>query len=431
MQDFRFVAAAIVFIFTLILVTVRPWKIDIGYGALIGAFVSIILGISTPADVIKVWNIIWNPTFTFVAIIAMSLVLDYAGFFEYYAIRISKFAGGNGIKLFVFIVILGSLTAAFFANDGAVLVLTPIVLSIMDMTGIGKKGAVAYIMAIGFISDSSSLPFVISNLVNIIGSGYFGISFASYAKVMVIPDIISVVSSLGLLLLYYRKDIPRIYQVESLPNPKNVIKDPLIFKLAFPFMAIVVLAYFLTSFDLVPVSFVAVPAATILIVVARYNHRINTRSIIAEAPWQVVVFSLGMYIVVYGFGDNGLTSVLVHVTKSILLLGNPLSTVLAGLLFGAMAGSMNNLPSVMMGALTISHLNQNSFLIYANVIGNDIGPKFTPIGSLATLLWIYTLQRKHGVQITPIYYMKVGFIIAFPVLVLTLLSLYATIYFGL
>jgi arsenical pump membrane protein len=89
-----------------------------------------------------------------------------------------------------------------------------------------------------------------------------------------------------------------------------------------------------------------------------------------------------------------------------------------------MAAGMNNMPSVMLGALSISSIHGGSSLIYANVIGNDIGPKFTPIGSLATLLWIYTLNRKKGITISYAYYMKVGFIIALPVLTLTLLSLW-------
>jgi arsenite efflux membrane protein ArsB (TC 3.A.4.1.1; TC 2.A.45.1.1) len=85
---------------------------------------------------------------------------------------------------------------------------------------------------------------------------------------------------------------------------------------------------------------------------------------------------------------------------------------------------MNNMPSVMLGALSISGIHNGSYLIYTNVIGNDIGPKFTPIGSLATLLWLHTLDRKNGIKIGYGYYMKVGFTIAFPVLTLTLLSLY-------
>jgi arsenite efflux membrane protein ArsB (TC 3.A.4.1.1; TC 2.A.45.1.1) len=84
---------------------------------------------------------------------------------------------------------------------------------------------------------------------------------------------------------------------------------------------------------------------------------------------------------------------------------------------------MNNLPSVMIGNLSISVLGNHSYLVYANVLANDIGPKFTPIGSLATLLWMDTLRRKEGIPISAAFYMKTGFIMALPVLTLSLLSL--------
>ena len=134
--------------------------------------------------------------------------------------------------------------------------------------------------------------------------------------------------------------------------------------------------------------------------------------------------SPGMYLVVYGLGLNGLTALMATLLAHITSLPGPLPDLFSGYFFALLASSMNNMPSVMLGALSISGIHNGSYLIYTNVIGNDIGPKFTPIGSLATLLWLHTLDRKNGIKIGYGYYMKVGFTIAFPVLTLTLLSLY-------
>ncbi|MGC8608440.1 MAG: arsenic transporter [Thermoplasmata archaeon] len=428
---FRFSISVAVFAFTLLLVIIKPRNIGIGYSALIGAALSLALGISSVRDIVAVWDMVWNPTFTFVAIIIMSLIFDYAGFFEYYAIKIAKFAKGNGVKLFILVILLGSLISAIFANDGTALILTPIVYSILVRTGMDNKHAIPYVIATGFIADSSSLPFMVSNLVNIIGSQYFYVTFARYAETMIIPDLVSIAASLTVLYFYYRKSLPRKYNSEKLPDEKTLIVDKQVFRLAFPFIIILIIAYFLTSFDSIPISFVALPAALIILFIAKYGKIINTKKVLREAPWQIVIFSFGMYIVVYGMGNAGLTQILTYAIASFMSLGNPFFTVLSGLLFGFMAAIMNNLPSVMMGDLTIAHFSGNPYLVYSNVIGNDIGPKFTPIGSLATLLWLYTLNRKKGISISSAYYMKVGFLNALPVLVITLLSLFVVIKIGL
>ncbi|MEM0155635.1 MAG: arsenical efflux pump membrane protein ArsB [Thermoplasmataceae archaeon] len=418
-----FLASLAIFIFTLFFVIKRPRNIGIGYSALIGAALSVLLGITSLHDVVVVWNIVWNATFTFVAIIIASLVFDDAGFFEYLALRIAKFSGGNARMLFILIILLGAGISAVFANDGTALVLTPIVVAIVYRSGFDSKHVLPFVMATGFIADTASIPFTISNLVNIISASYFSIPFLIFALKMILPDVVSILATVVFVWLYYRKAVPSRFAVESLAKPESAIKDPLVFKLAIPVIVTLVALYSIGGIFNVPIAFIALPGVTALFLVAKFHGKIDTTKILLEAPWQIVLFSLGMYIVVFGLGAQGLTQYMSSLILFISKLGNPASIVFSGVIFGLTAAIMNNLPSVMLGNLAIAGIHGPLTLVYANVIGNDIGPKFTPIGSLATLLWLYTLERKRGVRITPREYMKAGFIIAMPVLVITLLAL--------
>ena len=421
-----------IFLATLVLVIWQPKGLGIGWSACGGAVVALALGIVDFGDVGLVWGIVWDATFTFVALIVISLILDEAGFFHWAALHVARWGGGNGRRLFPLVILLGAAIAAVFANDGAALLLTPIVLAILLRLRIAPAAAFAFIIGCGFVADTTSLPLVISNLVNIVSANYFGIGFDRYAAVMVPVNFVSLAATLAVLWIAFRRVLPQSYDASTLEEPRQAIRDTAVFKAAFPLLAVLLIAYFVTAPLNVPVAFVTCAGALVLMAIAgRWfgggKAVVSLPRVLKEAPWQIVLFSLGMYLVVYGLGQAGLTDLSASVLEWLASQGTLVATVGTGFAAAILASVMNNLPATLVGALAIGQGDLDpltrELMIYANVIGNDLGPKFTPIGSLATLLWLHVLSRK-GQTITWGQYMKIGLLITPPVLLATLLGLW-------
>ncbi|MNG82562.1 Arsenical pump membrane protein [compost metagenome] len=418
--------AIAVFVFTLILVIWQPKGLGVGWSAALGAIIALATGVVSLHDIPAVWAIVWNATATFIAVIIISLLLDEAGFFEWAALHVARWANGSGHRLFAFCVLLGAAVSALFANDGAALILTPIVMSMLLALRFSPAATLAFVMAAGFIADTASLPLVVSNLVNIVSADYFGLGFAEYASVMVPVNIASVAATLLVLFLYFRRDIPRQYALDALKAPSEAIHDHATFKVGWWVLLVLLAGLFVLEPLGIPISAVAAVCAAILFAVAARGHRISTRRVLREAPWQVVIFSLGMYLVVYGLKNAGLTDMLTHLLDRLAEQGLWSAAIGTGLISALLSSVMNNMPSVLIGALSIQASGAEGVvreaMIYANVIGCDLGPKITPIGSLATLLWLHVLARK-GMRITWGYYFKVGLLLTVPVLLITLSAL--------
>jgi arsenical pump membrane protein len=418
--------ALAVFVFTLVLVIWQPKGLGVGWSAALGAIIALAVGAVSLHDIPTVWAIVWNATATFIAVIIISLLLDEAGFFEWAALHVARWANGSGYRLFAFCVLLGAAVAALFANDGAALILTPIVMSMLLALRFSPAATLAFVMAAGFIADTASLPLVVSNLVNIVSADYFGLGFAEYASVMVPVNLASVASTLLVLFLFFRRDIPRQFAFDALKEPKAAIHDRATFIVGWWTLLMLLVGLFALEPLGIPISAVAALCAAILFVVAARGHRISTRRVLREAPWQVVIFSLGMYLVVYGLKNAGLTNFLADLLDRLADQGLWSAAIGTGLLSALLSSVMNNMPSVLVGALAIEASGAEGLMreamIYANVIGCDLGPKITPIGSLATLLWLHVLERK-GMRITWGYYFKVGILLTLPVLLITLSAL--------
>ena len=410
-----------IFLITLLFVIWQPRGLQIGTTTVIGAIVALLAGVVSLHDVWTVTSIVWDATLAFIGIILLSMVLDEIGFFEWAAIKMARLSGGNGRLLFVYILLLGAFVAAFFANDGAALILTPILLAKMKYLKMDKVAIFAFLMAGGFIGDSASNPLVISNLTNIVTADYFHIGFIEYAKNMFLPNLLSIVASITVLFIYFRKSIPTRVDIGILPEASSVIKSRVMFHLSWYFLALLMVGYIIGDIYHLPISLFALGGALLFLAIASYFKATKPIMTIKTAPWQVVWFSIGLYVVVYGLKNGGLTDNISELLLAIKPYGEQTYIIATGFISAILSAIMNNMPTIMIMDIAIDKTG-DTFLAYANILGSNLGPKMTPIGSLATLLWLHVLAKK-GVKISWGEYMKVGIVITIPVLFIALLGL--------
>lgn len=344
---------------------------------------------------------------------------------------------GDGRRAFLAVVLLGALTSAVFNNDGAVLILTPVVLRLARALDLPPAAALGFLMAGGFIVDAASLPFTVSNLVNILAADAFGMGFLDYARTMVPVDVLSILASAVVLTWYYGRAVPGRVPAERLGDPAAALRDPALLPWGWGVLALLAVGYGASQALRWPVSAVAGAVALALLARAWRSPAVDVTRLAREAPWRIIAFALGMFVIVYALRDAGLLGWVAAGVERAAEAGRRAGpwdgwarvavVACTGFQAAAMSSVMNNLPAELAHLLAIREAalppDLSRLAALAAVAGCDLGPKITPIGSLATLLWMHMLRRS-GVRVTWGMYCRAGLVLTPPVLAAALLTLW-------
>src|SRR5699024_5373278 len=161
-------------------------------------------------------------------------------------------------------------------------------------------------------------------------------------------------ATITVLLIYFRKSIPKSYDVSKLSEPKDAIRDHKMFRLSWYVLGFLVVGYFVSEFINLPVSIVAGVIAIFFILMARNSKAVDTKTVITGAPRAIVFCSNGIYLVVYGLRNKGLTDALATVIKATADQGLFITTIAMGFIAAFLTSIMNNMPTVMIDALAIA-----------------------------------------------------------------------------
>ncbi|MEG0371795.1 MAG: ArsB/NhaD family transporter, partial [Clostridium sp.] len=394
--------------------------------ALFGAICTLCLGLVSFTDVAYVFSNIWNASLSLISIMIISIILDNIGFFRWAALTMVLTAEGSRTRLFVNLIFLGSIISMFFNNDGAILILTPIIYEAMKCIGLSYKETIPFLFACSYIADTASVPIVVSNLANIVAADTLSITFQYYFSKMLIPGLVIILVVSLTMYINFKSELKGTYSMINIPNPDNEVSDWILFNTGIFVLIFVIIGYFIGGVYNIPVSIISSLGAIIILIHGRYRETIRVRDILKKAPWTILIFVLSMYLIVYSFYINGLNNIMIELLEYL----NTKSLLMASLIYGIISAIgacfMNNLPSVMVGAIAIndSILSDatREIISFANVIGSDVGSKITPIGSLATIMWIKILSER-GIKISFREYTVTSFKIIAPALILGLIVL--------
>jgi arsenical pump membrane protein len=429
-MDYHPAAALAIFIVTLFLMIKRPRGINLGLAAGIGAAASLLFGTVTLSDAAAAFFDIWDAALAFIGIVTLSVTLDAMGFFKWAAIKVVKLAGGNGLKLYFYISLLTAFVSILFANDSAVLILTPIVLEIISQLKIDEKGRLAYLFSAGLMADTAAMPLITSNPINIVSADFFKYSFIDHLIFMGPVAAATIISSLFLVYAFFRKKIPKSYStelVEALNAGGQTITPPLL-KVCITTLIAIDIGYVLSSLNRIPVSIIICIGALFLlgVYITTLNRplilkeeRKGVKGIAKDVNWDILLFMISIFLVVQGLRHTGAVEFFAYLFIKALALPQFMSVLAPSIIVTVGASLMNNWPMTILGLLSIRHaansasLNMQSItsLVFSNIIGNNLGPHFFPLGSLAILMWLETMRRK-GVTVRLKDYLKVGSVVS-------------------
>lgn len=436
MDSLQLTGGIIIFAFTVILLMWRPRQLNEAIPAGVGGLLFLALGIVTAKDLLSVFNVVSGAAVTILSTIVMSIVLESIGIFHWTAYNIVRISGGSGVRLFWYLNLFCLIMTMFFNNDGSILITTPIIVRIVRLLRLKPHQSIPYLLSGALVATASSAPIGVSNLANLIALNIVGLDLLTYAELIFVPSMAAIAVMTLLLYWHFRRSIPRKIAMltethaaqtskANKPHPppvnaarhllpkKNAARDfnhPLMsnedplsllsmnrLMVAIGIVVITRIGLFVASDTGIPLEAVGLMGAAALIAARWIWLKQSPIDLIRKTPWSIFIFAFGIYIVVYGLHNIGLTSMLAESAERFVQSGLLHAIGFFGLMLTVMSNLLNNLPSVMIGTLALTAFNLDNHAMQAaylaNILGSDIGALIAPFGTLATLLWFHQLRR--------------------------------------
>lgn len=366
----------------------RPRGLPEAAAAVPAAVLAVALGTVTPAQA-------WEETRTLapvVVFLALVLMLAYLcakeGLFEAVGAAVARRCGGSPRRLLSGVFVVACAVTAVLSLDATAVLLTPVVLATAARAGARAR---PHVYATAHLSNSASLLLPVSNLTNLLAFTASGLSFTRFAALMALPWLAAIAVEYAVFRRFFRADLA---EPVAAPTPGAATRAAP----AVPRFTVVVVALTLAGFALssplgLDPAWAALAGVLVLGVRALARRHVTPRELVGAASPLFCVFVLALGVVVEAVVTSGPASGLGRLLPD----GDSLPALLGVAAVAAvLANVVNNLPAVL--ALLPLAAPAGPAHVLAVLIGVNLGPNLTYVGSLATLLWRRILHR-HGIEV--------------------------------
>ncbi|MGC4377543.1 arsenic transporter [Fictibacillus sp. Mic-4] len=436
--------AIVVFLMTMLVIFWRPGGLNEAWPASIGAGIILLTGLVTHKDITDIISKIGGASITIMATIVMAVILESFGFFHWAAARLASMSKGSGYRLYWYIQLLCFLMTLLFNNDGSILITTPILILLLKNLQLKPHQQIPYLLTGALTATASSAPIGVSNIVNLIALKIVHMTLYMHTAMMFIPASLGLLFMSWLMYVMVKKKLPKklpnsAFDIEHIFFTKNFHplkgqisvetkrqRTKFMLKILL-FVFIMRCSLFVASFLSIPIEFVAVLGSIVLLMWRWYHLRINPIDIVKKTPWHILIFAFSMYVIIYGLHNAGLTTLLLEVCEPIVKQGLFQASFIMGGLVSVLSNFFNNHPALLIGTLTLTEMHLNLITLktmyLASIIGSDIGSLLLPIGTLASLMWMFIL-RKNNIKVKWKDYLNISLIVIPLTVFVTLFLLY-------
>ncbi len=396
-------------------VILRPFGWREAIWAVAGAVVLVGIGFLTPHEALAG---IGKGTDVYLFLIGMMLIAELAreeGLFDWLAAHATRSAKGSANRLFFLIYGVGTVVTVFLSNDATAVVLTPAVAAAVRTARV--KDPMPYLLICAFIANAASFVLPISNPANLVIYGQHMPPLFAWLPQFFLPSVVSIVVTFVALRLAQRSaltgPIATDVDVPPLSRPGRFAA------LGIAFTAIVLL---IASWADLPLGLPTTIAGALTVAAVLLVERKSPWYLLKGISWDVLPLVAGLFILVEALDKTGLVTLIGNELKALIATSETSAVWATGLGIAFLCNLMNNLPAGLIAGDVISAVHPPANVTAAALIGIDLGPNLSVTGSLATILWLTALKRDgHGISTGS--FLKLGFLVMTPALVLTLASL--------